>query len=129
MVTPPLLKVRMPLPPSAPLPPLALTVPPFMVRLPLWMPSPLSLPLLPPVALTVPPEMVTPPLLKMPLPPLPPVRELSPFRVSVTSPFEVRAEPESEPTLMFTSLSVTSTLSFLSLVSMVTVLEEAMSLF
>ena len=156
MVTPPLLKVRIPLPPepSAPLPPVAVTVPPEMVRLPLWMPSPLSLPplLLPPVALTVPPEMVTPPLLKMPLPlppwavrllfsppemvrlpllemplpPLPPVRELSPFRVSVTSPFEVRAEPESA--LMFTLSSVTSTLSFLSLVSMVTVWEEAVSL-
>ena len=115
------------------------------------MPSPLSLPLLPPVALTVPPEMVTPPLLKMPLRPLPPwavrlsfsppemvrlpllemplplippVRELSPFRVSVTSPFEVRAKPESA--LMFTSSSVTSTLSFPA--SMVTVLEEAVSL-
>ena len=100
MVTPPLLKM-----PLRPLPPLAVRLsfsPPVMVRLP---------------------------LLEMPLPPLPPVRELSPFRVSVTSPFEVRAEPESEPTLMFTSLSVTSTLSFLSLVSMVTVLEEAMSLF
>ena len=46
---------------------------------------------------------------------------MSPFRVSVTSPFEVRAEPESA--LMFTSLSVTSTLSFPA--SMVTVWEEA----
>ena len=73
-----------------------------------------------------PPEMVRLPLLEMPLPLIPPVRELSPFRVSVTSPLEVRAEPESD--LMFTSSSVTSTLSSFFLASMVTVLEEALSL-
>ena len=49
---------------------------------------------------------------------------MSPFRVSVTSPFEVRAEPESA--LMFTLSSVTSTLW--SSASMVTVLEEAVAL-
>ena len=73
--------------------------------------------------------MVRLPLLAMPLRPeplplIPPVRELSPFRVSVTSPFEMRAEPESA--LMFTSSSVTSTLSFPA--SMVTVWEEAVFL-
>ena len=82
---------------------------------------------LPPLAVRLsfsPPEMVRLPLLEMPLPLIPPVRELSPFRVSVTSPLEVRAEPESD--LMFTSSSVTSTLSFPAL--MVTVWEEALSL-
>ena len=90
-----------------------------------------TLPVLsPPVAVTVPPEMVRLPLLVMPSPPevspLPPVRWFSPFRVSVTSPFEVRAGPELAS--MFTSLSVTSTLSFLPLALMVTVWEEAVSL-
>ena len=110
------------------LPPVAVTVPPEMVRLPLLvMPSPPFSPL-PPWAVRLlfsPPEMVRLPLLEMPLPPLPPVRELSPFRVSVTSPFEVRAEPESA--LMFTLSSVTSTLALPA--SMVTVLEEAVSVF
>ena len=73
--------------------------------------------------------MVRLPLLEMPLSPevspLPPVRWFSPFRVSVTSPFEVMAEPES--VLMFTLSSLTSTLSFPA--SMVTVWEEAVSVF
>ena len=53
----------MPSPPSSPLPPLAVTVPPEMATLPLLsMPPPEpSLPS-PPLALTVPPEMVTSPL-------------------------------------------------------------------
>ena len=120
--------------PELPLQPVALTVPPEMVTLPLLeMPLP-PLPLLPlppwAVRLSVsPPVMVRLPLLEMlllPLPlPSPPVRWLSPFRVSVTSPFEVRAEPESA--LMFTLSSVTSTLALPA--SMVTVWEEAVSVF
>jgi hypothetical protein len=56
-------KLRMPSPPSSPLPPVALTVPPEMATgSKLKMPSPEpSLPL-PPLAVTVPPEMVTPEL-------------------------------------------------------------------
>ena len=129
------LKIPSPQEPSLPVlsPPVAVTVPPEMVRSLLKMPLPPFSPLSPlAVRLSVsPPVMVRLPLLEMPLPPeplplpLPPVRWFSPFRVSVTSPFEVRAEPESA--LMFTSLSVTSTLSFPA--SMVTVWEEAVSVF